>query len=411
MSETQSVRAIVIGGGIVGASTLYWLTRLGWNDVVLLERRTLTSGSTWHAAGNVTHFGHYTAVTNLYVNSLKTYKAASSESGQEIDFHQTGSLRLANTAEELRAYENLRRVYEDIDAEYRIVGPSEMEDLHPLLNTKGVFGAAHTPDDGHLDPTSATHALAKAARLRGAEVKVNSPVTGIHPIGNKWTVTTDTVTYLADHVVLATSFWAREMVAELGLNLPIYPVQHHEVLTSPIPELEVLNFEVPAVRDPYAPSNTRQEGKGFLCGVYEADPQFWAADGIPPDFQEELLIPDPERLEAHLLRVIERIPSFGEVGIKAINNGPMAYTPDGLPMLGPVETHPGLWLATGFNIGIGTGGGSAQYLANWMNDGVPTYNLPIVYPSRYGNDISTEAALAQIHATYAQGYVMPNAAA
>ena len=411
MSEHQSVRAVVIGGGIVGASILYWLARLGWKDIALLERRNLTSGSTWHAAGNVTHFGHYTAITNLYVNSLKTYKAASSESGQEIDFHQTGSLRLANSAEELRAYEALKPIYAGIDARYNVVTPDELERLHPLLDTNGVFGAAHTPDDGHVDPTSATHALAKAARLRGAEIKINSPVSDILPSNDKWIVTTDTESFLADHVVIATSFWAREMLAPLGLNLPVYPVQHHEVRTGSIPELEALDFEVPAIRDPYAPSNTRQEGHGFLCGVYEANPQFWAVDGIPTDFHEELLVPDPERLHPHLLRVIERIPAFGEVGIAAINNGPMAYTPDGLPMLGPIESHPGLWLATGFNIGIGTGGGSAEYLANWMDKESPEYDLPIVYPSRYSNDISRDAALASIHSTYAQGYVMPKIAA
>lgn len=411
MAGTQKVRAVVVGGGIVGASILYWLARLGWQDIVLLERRNLTSGSTWHAAGNVTHFGHYTAITNLYVNSLKTYKAAELESGQAIDFHQTGSLRLANTQRELRAYEALQPVYESIDAAYRIVSPSEIRDLQPLMNTLGVVGAAHTPEDGHVDPTGATHALANAAKLRGAQVKTQSPVTRVEPSGDKWTVHTDGQIYLADHVVIATSFWAREMLEPLGLNLPIYPVQHHEIRTEPIAALQDLDFEVPAVRDPHAPSNTRQEGFGLLCGVYESDPQFWATDGIPADFEEELLVPDPERLEAHLLRVMERIPAFGEVGIKAINNGPMAYSPDGLPMLGPVPSHPGLWLAAGFNIGIGTGGGSAQYLAGWMNDGHPAYDLPIAYPSRYGNDISKQAALAQIHATYAKGYVMPQSGA
>ena len=409
MSETERVRAIVIGGGIVGCSVLYWLTRLGWSDVVLLERRNLTSGSTWHAAGNVTFFGHYTAITDLYVQSVRTYQAASAESGQDIGFHQTGSLRLANTPEELAAYEGLHPVYERIDADYRIVGPREMSDLHPLLNTDGVLGAAHTPGDGHVDPTSATHALARAARQRGADVRVNTPATSIAPSGDGWRVATAKQTYLADHVIIATSFWAREMLAPLGVNLPVYPVQHHELITDTVPELEALDFEVPAVRDPYAPSNTRQEGNGFLCGVYEADPQFWATDGIPPDFHEDLLPPDTERLEDHLLRVIERIPAFGRAGIKTVNNGPLAYTPDGLPLLGPVESHPGLWLATGFNIGIGTGGGSAQFLATWMDQGAAPYDLAIVYPSRYANDIPKQTALDAIHATYAKGYVMPSA--
>ncbi len=410
MPNTDRVKAVVVGGGIVGASMLYWLTRLGWKDVVLLERRNLTSGSTWHAAGNVTFFGHYTAITDLYVNSIKTYQAASSESGQEIDFHQTGSLRLANTEQELAAYKELEPVYERIDADYHIVGADEIAKLHPLLDTRGLFGAAHTPGDGHVDPTSATHALARAARLRGAEVKTHSPAHKIRPLGVRWQVETDERTYLADHVVIATSFWAREMLMPLGLHIPVYPVQHHEVRTDVVPELEALNFEVPAVRDPFAPSNTRQEGMGFLCGVYESDPQFWATDGIPADFGEELLVPDIGRLEEHLMRVTKRIPAFGEAGIKTVNNGPMAYTPDGLPMLGPVNSLPGLWLATGFNIGIGTGGGSAEYLAKWMNTGSPTHDLSIVYPSRYANDIPRQRALASIRSTYARGYAVPSIA-
>ena len=403
----ERVRAIVIGGGIVGASVLYWLARKGWNDVLLLERRNLTSGSTWHAAGNVTFFGHYTAITDLYVNSIRTYKAASEESGQEIDFHQTGSLRLANTVEELEAYKGLQPLYENLDAEYRIVSPQEIKELHPLLNIEGLHGAAHTPGDGHVDPSSSTHALAKAAKNKGAEIKTQTPVQSIRQSDTGWEIETQDVLYKSDHVVVATSFWAREMLEPLGLNVPIYPVQHHEVITGPVPELAELGFEVPAVRDPYAPSNTRQERDGFLCGVYESDPQFWATDGIPEDFKEELLVPDIERLEEHLLRVIERLPAFGDAGIKTANNGPLAYTPDALPLLGPVETHKGLWLASGFNIGIGTGGGSAEYLANWMDKGEPPYDLSIIYPNRFSNDIKKETALRQIHSTYAKGYVMP----
>lgn len=195
------------------------------------------------------------------------------------------------------------------------------------------------------------------------------------------------------------------MVAPLGLNLPLYPVEHHEVITDTVPELEALDFEVPTVRDPWTPSNTRQEGYGYLCGIYEANPKFWATDGIPPDFAEELLPPDTERLEPHLLRIMERLPSFGSAGIKAINNDPICYAPDGYPLLGPVESHPGLWLATGFAIGIGTGGGSGEYLANWMVNGEPEYDLPIVYPSRFSNDIAKERCLQMIHETYARGYV------
>ena len=233
------------------------------------------------------------------------------------------------------------------------------------------------------------------------------PVTELSPSNGAWRIATSDGDIVADHVVLANSFWAREMVLGLGLNLPLYPLQHHEVVTDAVPELKALEFEVPTVRDPGAPSNTRQERDGFLCGVYESEPEFWAVDGIPPDFTEELLPPDLERLEPHLLRVMERLPAFGSTGIKAVNNGPICYTPDGLPLLGPVTGQDGLWLATGFNIGIGTGGGSGEFLANWMVSGEPVDDLPMVHPARFDNAMSREACLAAIRRTYAAGYSLP----
>lgn len=404
---TRKVQVAVIGGGIVGCSVLYWLAKLGWTDSLLLERRDLTSGSTWHAAGNVTFFGHYSSITKLYVNSVKTYLEAERESGQPVGFHAAGSLRLATTAHELEAYKRLQPLYDEMGVEYAVVGPDKIAELHPLLNVDGLHGAAHTPTDGHVDPTGATNALAKAAQKLGARIERHTPVSDIMLSGNGWLLTTAKGEVEAENVVVASSFWAREMVAGLGLNLPLYPLEHHEVITSDVPGLADLGFEVPTVRDPWAPSNTRQERGGFLCGVYEANPKFWAVDGIPPDFTEELLAPDLARLEPHLLRVMERLPAFGEAGIKTVNNGPICYTPDGCPLLGPVEGHEGLWLATGFCIGIGTGGGSAEYLARWMVGGEPEYDLPIVYPSRFSNEMTRERCLELIHKTYAAGYVTP----
>lgn len=404
---TDKVHVAVIGGGIVGCAVLYWLAKLGWTDTLLLERRDLTSGSTWHAAGNVTFFGHYTSITRLYVNSVKTYLQAESESGQPVGFHPAGSLRLATSEHELEAYRRLEPLYDEMGVDYAVVGPGRLAELHPLLNVEGLYGAAHTPTDGHVDPTGATQALAKAAQRLGAQIKRHTPVTGIAKGGAGWVLSTSDGEIEAEKVVVASSFWAREMVAGLGLNLPLYPLEHHEVITGEAPGLKEVGFEVPTVRDPWAPSNTRQEGVGFLCGVYEANPKFWAVDGIPADFTEELLAPDMERLEPHLVRVMERLPAFGEAGIKAVNNGPICYTPDGCPLLGPVESHDGLWLATGFSIGIGTGGGSAEYLAHWMVNGEPEYDLPLVYPSRFSNDLTRERCLELIHQTYAAGYVTP----
>ena len=317
---TEKVQVAVIGGGIVGCSVLYWLAKLGWTDTVLLERRDLTSGSTWHAAGNVTYFGHYSSITKLYVNSVKTYLQAENESGHPVGFHPAGSLRLATSEHELEAYKRLEPLYDEIGVDYAVVGPGELGALHPLLNVAGLHGAAHTPTDGHVDPTGATHALAKAAQQLGARIKRRTPVTGITRGRSCWRLSTPGGEVEADKVVVASSFWAREMVAELGLNLPLYPLEHHEVITGEAPGLAEIGFEVPTVRDPWAPSNTRQEANGFLCGVYEANPKFWAVDGIPADFTEELLAPDMERLEPHLLRVMERLPTFGESGIKSANN-------------------------------------------------------------------------------------------
>ncbi len=404
---TDHVQAAVIGGGIVGCSVLDALARRGWTEVLLLEKRELTSGSTWHAAGNTTFFGHYASITRLYVDSVAAYLRAEQETGQPVGFHPAGSLRLATSERELAAYRSLKPMYQAMGVPYHVIDPDAVKQVHPLLETGNLLGAAHTPTDGHVDSSGATHALAQAARKRGAEIRRQCPVQAIARDGERWRLETPKGDVTADHVVLACSFWARELAAPLGLNLPIYPLQHHEVITDSVPELEALDFEVPTVRDPWAPSNTRQEGHGFLCGVYESEPEFWATDGIPPDFAEELLPPDTERLEPHLLKVMERMPAFGHAGIKTVNNGPIGYAPDGCPLLGPVESHPGLWLATAFPVGIGTGGGSGGFLADWMVDGKAPYDLPIVHPSRFSNDLSRDACLAMIAETYRQGYSMP----
>lgn len=404
---TEQVRVAVIGGGIVGCSVLYWLAECGWSEVLLLERRELTSGSTWHAAGNVTFFGHYPSIARLYADSIRTYLRAERESGRSVGFHPSGSLRLATTREELDACRDLAPLFEDLGVAYRVVEPPEIGTLHPLLDTAGLFGAAHTSGDGHVDASGACHALAGAARARGAGIRRRCPAEGLRRAGGAWEITTPEDRVRAEHLVIACSFWARELARQLNLDLPLYALEHHEVITGSVPELRALDFEVPTVRDPRAPSNVRQEGSGLLCGVYESRPRFWAVDGVPRDFGEELLPPDLERLEPHLLRVVERLPAFGRAGIRKVNNGPICYTPDGCPLLGPVVGHEGLWLAAGFAAGIGTGGGAGKFLARWMVEGEPPADLPIVHPSRFSKDLDRERCLARIRDTYARGYALP----
>ena len=324
-----------------------------------------------------------------------------------MSFHQTGSLRLASTERELSLFHSYKARYAELGIPYHVRTLEEVQALHPLLVTDGIFGAAHTPGDGHVDPVGATNALAQAARKIGASVERQCPVGEIHREDGHWIIETTKGTVCARNVVVATSFWAREMLKPLGLNLPLYATQHQELITETIPTLKAMDREVPAWRCSYVSCSVRQEAKGVLAGVYESEPKFWALDGIPNDFKEDLFLPEIDRIMPHLERLIERMPSFGEVGIKVINNGPMCWTPDGLPMLGPLPGYDGLWLATGFNVGIGTGGGSGEFLAHWMTKGKQPYNMGIVHADRFDNNMSTGTALDAIRKVYASGYKLP----
>ena len=401
-------RAVVVGGGVVGCSLLYHLARAGWQDLVLLERLELTAGSTWHAAGNVTYFGHYPAITRLYADAIATYREVAAETGRDVGFHATGGLRLATTAAELAYYRRLVPLFRDLGIGYEVVAPEALPALHPLLATDGLLGAAHTQGDGHVDPAGVTQAMAAAARDRGASVRRFEPVLELQRLDSgAWRVVTDRDSLTADHVVLAASFWSRALAAQAGRDLPLFALEHHEIVTEAIPALADLGFELPTVRDPAAPANVRQEGQGLLIGVYETDPRPWGVDGIPPDFGQELLPSDLDRLTPHVLKAAERIPALGEAGLKAVNNGPICYTPDGNPLLGPDPQLPGLWHASGFCVGIGTGGGAGLFLARWMVDGAAPYDLPAVHPARFPDDVDKQQAIAQICETYAKGYELP----
>ena len=402
------VQVAVVGGGIVGVSVLYWLAKLGWTDSILLERRELTSGSTWHAAGNTTYFGPYPKMTQLFAGSIRTYLQAEKESGQPVSFHQTGSLRLAADKRELELFHVFAPRYEQIGIPFHVRTPEEVRELHPFIDVSGIHGAAHTPTDGHVDPTGATHALASAARNMGAVIERHCPVGSIYAERDHWILETPNGIVRARNVVVATSFWAREMLAPLGISLPIYPTQHHEIITEAIPELAQLDAELPSMRDSYVSCNVRQEGNGLLIGIYEKKPEFWALDGIPPDFKEELLPPNLDPLMPHLELLMERMPIFAEAGIKVVNNGPMCFTPDGLPLLGPMPGKEGLWLATGFNVGIGTGGGAGEFLAKWMTSGSAPDGLEAVHANRFDNNMPMDAVLEAIRNVYSRGYHLPD---
>ena len=398
---------MVIGGGIVGCSVLFHLAQHGWTDSILVEKSELTSGSTWHAAGNVTFFGHYPSITRLYVESVSSYLKAQSESDISIGFHRSGSLRLASTSEEIEYFTNLQSVFDELRVTYRVIDADEIRQLHPLLTTEDLVGAAHTPDDGHLDASGATHALAKAARNRGASIRCGTRVEEIEPTSDgRWKVVLSDSSVIAEHVVVANSFWARELLARLDINVPVFPLEHHELITESIPEIERLGFELPVIRDPVTPANFRQEGNGILCGVYESEPVPWGVDGIPRDYSGELLPNNIKILDPHLPHLFNRIPVFAQAGLKTVFNGLICYTPDGCPLLGPVMGFHGLWLATGFCIGIGTGGGSGNFLVNWIINGEPPYDLPAVSPDRFPHNLTSSEIVKSIIDTYASGYAL-----
>lgn len=398
----------VIGGGIVGAAVLHHLTRRGWTEAVLLEKRDLTSGSTWHAAGNTTYFGPYPKMTALFAGSIRTYLSAEVETGHSVGFRQTGSLRLAATARELELFNAYAPRYAQLGVPFHIRTPEEAAELHPLIDPARIHGAAHTPTDGHVDPVGATHALAAAARARGATVERRRPVRAMMRQGDHWRLETEKGPLTAQHVVVATSFWAREMLAPLGLDLPLIATQHHEIITEALPQIAARETRLPAMRDSWVSCNVRQEGDGLLIGIYETEPEFWALDGVPEDFAEELLPPNIDRLTPHLERLMQRMPAFAEAGIKVANNGPLCFTPDGLPLVGPAPGHEGLWLATGFNVGIGTGGGAAEVLADWMTTGRPPEGLEAIHADRFGRGMKLAEALTAIRRTYARGYQLPD---
>nr|WP_282095048.1 FAD-binding oxidoreductase [Epibacterium ulvae] len=405
---SQNYQAVVIGGGIVGCSVLYGLAERGITDTLLIEKNELTAGSTWHAAGNCTHFGHDAEITQLYINSLKTYERAQAESGQNVGFHKTGSLRLASKPEELAAYQSLVPMYEQLGIPYSIVDPDQIKKLHPFINVEGVLGAAHTPDDGHVDPTGATHALAASARSRGAKILRQHPVDEIEQLADgSWKVLAKGQEFTTEILIIATSFWAREMLLPLGIDMPLYALEHHEIVTDAHENVKGLGWELPTVRDPIIPGNVRQEGNGFLIGIYEPQPKSWNTEGIPPEFGQELLAPDLERLMDNLETAMWRFPVLAEVGVKVANNGPLCYAPDGMPVLGPISTHPGLWMASGFHVGIGTGGGAGQFLSDWIVNGTPPYALHSVHPDRFANPMSREDAVRQCLSHYAAGYATP----
>ena len=382
-------RAVVVGGGAVGVGVLYHLAKAGWSDVVLVERNELTDGSTWHAAGLLPLFNVSYSVGQLHQYSVELYKTLEAETGQDVGFHGCGNLRLARTTERMDEYKYYLSTADTIGVECHILGVDEIRSLWPLCNTEGLIGAIFHPTDGHIAPADLTMALAKGARARGAEIYRQTLVTGFGrtPTG-EWIVHTDKGDITCEHVISATGNYARQTLAMVGVDIPVIPVEHQFLVTEEIPELVARKAaglpEMPILRESDASYYMREERQGLILGPYEKGAPAWAVDGVPEGFGRELLPPDYDRLEPHIEAAINRVPVFGQVGVKDCVNGPIAYTPDGSPMIGPAYGLRNFWISEGHSFGITAAGGAGHYLANWIIDGDPGIDLLAVDSRRFG---------------------------
>jgi len=379
-------QVVVIGGGIVGCSVLYHLTTLGWRDVVLCERKELTAGSTWHSAGAFHALNSDAAMSRLQAYGVGLYPKLQTLSGQDIGLHYTGGLAVAATKERwdlLRA--DVAR-HKTLGLDTRLVGPAEIRELCPIMDITDVFGAMYDPMEGHLDPSGATLAYAKAARQNGAEVYRHTRVVDLKPTGKgSWLVITEQGNIEAEHIVNAGGLWAREVGHMVGVELPLIPMEHHYLITEDLPELKNATRELPVVVDLDGEMYMRQERMGVLLGVYETPATPWAVRGTPWEYGDsELLPPDLERLTGALEKGFTRFPTLNAAGIRRIVNGPFTFTPDGNPLVGPVPGVPNYWAACGVMAGLCQGGGVGLVLATWMTTGEPDGDAYALDVARFG---------------------------
>ncbi|MDX1710201.1 MAG: FAD-dependent oxidoreductase [Rhodovibrionaceae bacterium] len=387
----STAQAVVIGGGVVGCSVLYHLTKLGWTDVMLVERSELTSGSTWHAAGGFHTLNADTNMAALQGYTIRLYKELEEISGQSCGLHHVGGLTLAGTPERMDFLKAERGKHRYMGLETELVGPEEIRKLSPIVDTTDIIGALYDPLDGHLDPSGTTHAYARAARANGAEMVLRNPVLELNPRADgSWDVVTQQGTIHAEHVVNAAGLWAREVGAMAGVFLPLHPMEHQYLVSDDIPEVYEHNTELPHVMDPEGESYLRQEGRGLVLGIYEQDCDPWAVDGTPADFGHELLTDNLDRIAEPLAFAFKRYPCLERAGIKSVINGPFTFAPDGNPLVGPVPGLRNYWAACAVMAGFSQGGGVGLSLAEWMVEGEPSRNVMAMDVARFG-DYCTKA--------------------
>lgn len=379
-------QVVVIGGGVVGCSVLYHLTKLGWNDVLLIERSELTSGSTWHAAGGFHTLNSDTNIAALQGYTIQLYRELEQQSGLSCGLHHVGGITLAGTEDRMDFLRAERAKHRYMGLDTHLVSPGEIRELSPITNTDGVIGGLYDPLDGHLDPSGTTHAYARAARNNGAEIVLRNRVTALNPRADGgWEVVTEQGTVIAEHVVNAAGLWAREVAAMAGVYLPLHPMEHQYLATDDIDEVVNHHTELPHVMDPEGESYLRQEGKGLVIGFYEQDCDPWAVEGTRWDFGHELLPDNLERIGDAMAGAFHRFPVLEQAGIKTVINGPFTFAPDGNPLVGPVQGLRNFWSACGVMAGFSQGGGVGLTLAEWMVEGEPSRDVFAMDIARFGD--------------------------
>ena len=384
---TRTVQCAVIGGGIMGVAALYQLAEHGWSDTVLFEKAELTSGSTWHAAGQIAHAVGSRLSGWINKTSITTYKAVEKETGQNIGWHEVGGFRVAYDEDEVDWMKSIMGVGRLLDLPMELVGPEEVRKGNPFYNTEGMKAAVQTFEDGHIDPSSVTQALALAARSRGANIERHTLITGAARRGDMWRLTTDKgEEVLAEHVVIAAGSYANQVGEWFGLKIPSVSCLHHYLVTDTVKEF-LDRPELPVMRDNSYGGYIRQEQKSGLIGIYEGHvcPTVWTMpQGAPWAAENELFEADYDSIGDFLMRAFDRMPILAELGIKRVVRGAITHTPDGGMLVGPSGA-PNVWLACGSSIGLAWGGGAGQILAEWMTAGQTSQSTRSMDPRRYGD--------------------------